>query len=153
MIHWTTFEAQIDALLSQEPDMVSEQTISNAMRAVAFLILYSLIASMIPTAYGPYLRVGIALVIAVGIFFAVDLVRVILRGEPLSITEEWALYSVRGLVLLILFVLVTAVAVDGFRSMAAVPEVVLVPLAVAVGAVVVLDQSSGIIGVGRWTPP
>jgi len=153
MIHWTTFEAQIDALLSQEPDMVSEQTISNAMRAVAFLILYSLIASMIPTAYGPYLRVGIALVIAVGIFFAVDLVRVILRGGPLdhrgmgSVLRPWVSAAHP------LFVLVTAVAVDGFRSMAAVPEVVLVPLAVAVGAVVVLDQSSGIIGVGRWTPP
>lgn len=117
--------------------MVAEQTISNAMRAAVFLILYSLIASMVPTAYGPYLRVGITLMIAVGIFFAVDLVRVVFQGEPLSITDDWALYSVRGLVLLILFVFVTAVAVDGFRSVTAIPEVALVPLAVAVGAAVV----------------
>lgn len=123
--------------------MVSEQTISNAMRAVAFLILYSLIASMIPIAYGPYLRVGIALLVAVGIFFTVDLVRAILREESLSITEEWALYSVRGLVLLILFVFVTAVAVDGFRSTTVVPEVALVPLAVAVGGVVVFGPVVG----------
>ena len=123
--------------------MVTGQTISNAMRAAAFLILYSLIASMLSTAYSPYLRVAIALVIAVGIFLAVDLVRATLRGKPLSVTEEWALYSVRGLVLLILFVLVTAVTVDGFRSATGVPEVALVPLAVAFGAVVVFGPVVG----------
>lgn len=123
--------------------MVSERTISNAMRTAAFLILYSLVASMLPAAYGPYLRIGIALVIAVGIFLALDLLRATLRGEPLSITEEWALYSVRGLVLLILFVLVTAVAVDSFRSVTGIPESILVPLAVAVGAVVVFGPAVG----------
>ncbi|MDZ7747004.1 MAG: hypothetical protein U5K28_11025 [Halobacteriales archaeon] len=123
--------------------MVSEQTISNAMRGVAFLLLYSLIASIIPIAYSPYLRGGLALLVAVGIFFAVDLVRVFLREESFSITEEWTLYSVRGLVLLILFVFVTAVAVDGFRSTTVVPEVALVPLAVAVGAVVVFGPVVG----------
>jgi hypothetical protein len=123
--------------------MVSGQTISNGMRAAAFLILYSLIASMFSSVYGPYLRVGIALIIAIGIFLAVDLVRAIRRGGPLSITEDWALYSVRGLILLILFVFVTAVAVDGFRSVTGIPEVALVPLAVAVGAVVVFGPVVG----------
>lgn len=58
--------------------MVSGRTIANAMRAAAFLILYSLIASMAPPTYGPYLRVGIALLSTVGIVVAVDVGRVLL---------------------------------------------------------------------------
>lgn len=96
--------------------MVSARTIGNAGRALAFLMLYFLVVAAVAPVLQPYLRVVVGLAVAIGVFAALDVGPALARGESPTIDADSALYSVRGLILLILFVLVAGVTLDALRA-------------------------------------
>lgn len=96
--------------------MVSARTIGNAGRALAFLMLYFVVVTAVAPVLHPYLRVVVGLVVAGAVFAALDVVPALVRGESPTIDEDSALYSVRGLVLLIVFVLVAGLTLDALRA-------------------------------------
>ncbi len=95
--------------------MISARTVGNAGRALAFLMLYFLIVTAVAPLLHPYLRVVAGLVVASAVFAVLDVAPALVRGETPTLGEDSALYSVRGLILLILFVLVAGLALDGLQ--------------------------------------
>ncbi|QLG29811.1 hypothetical protein HUG10_19555 (plasmid) [Halorarum halophilum] len=128
--------------------MVSEQTWIDAGRSLAFLLLYGLTSAALTTTalsadLHPYLRVAVALTLSLGVVAVVDAVPRLIRGDEPLLGVESRLYSVRGVVLIILVILVTAVTADLLRATTTFPETVLILTAVVVGAVVVLGPVIG----------
>lgn len=123
--------------------MVSGRTFTDAGRALVFLLLYGLVASALAPRLNPYPRVVGALGVSVAVFAAADILSALVRRErPFSRTNS-RLYSVRGLVLLISIILVTAVTVDWLRRTTALPEVVVTVMGFGVGVAVILGPFVG----------
>lgn len=128
--------------------MVSEQTWVDAGRALAFLLLYGLTSGVLATtALAPdlhlYLRVAVALILSLGVVAAVDVIPRLIRGDRPLLGSDSRLYSVRGVVLLILVILVTALIADLLRATTELSENALIITAVVVGAIVVLGPVVG----------
>lgn len=118
--------------------MVSERTFTDASSALAFLLVYGVVATAIAPRFTAYLRVLAALFISIGIFGAVDILPALARRERPVLDTESRLYSVRGLVILISLVLVTAVTADWLRAATVLSEIVVIAIGIAVGIAVVL---------------
>lgn len=123
--------------------MVSERTFTDAGRALVFLLLYGGVASALAPRFDPYLRVLVALLISVAVFAVVDTLPAAIRGERPLIHTRSRLYSVRGVVSLILIVLVTAVTIDWLRAMTALSEGLVTLVGFTTGVVVVLGPIAG----------
>lgn len=123
--------------------MVSERTVTDGGRALVFLLLYGSVASALAPQFSPYLRVLGGLVISVAVFATVDILAALARRERPGIDADSRLYSVRGLVLLISIILVTAVTVDWLREVTARSEVVVTVAGFVVGITVVLGPVVG----------
>lgn len=123
--------------------MVSARTFVDAWRALAFLLLYGLLATGLAQMFSPYTRVGLALVGAVAVFAAMDLLPGVARGEFPSLDTDGMLYSVRGVVLLVLFVLVMAVTLDGLRAGTGFGEATVTFVSVVVAIAVVFGPVVG----------
>jgi hypothetical protein len=118
--------------------MVSERTFTDAWHALGFLFLYGLVATAIAPRFMPYPRVLAALAVAIVIFGALDILPPLVKGERPLIDSESRLYSVRGLVMLISIVLVTAVTIDWLRATTAFSEVVVTVAGFTVGIAIVV---------------
>lgn len=123
--------------------MVSAQTWVDAGRGLVFLLMYSLIAAALEPRFHPYARVAGALAISLGLIAAVDVLPRLIRGERPLLSTDSRLYSVRGLALLTLIILVTAVTADWLRAATRLPEVVVTITGFVVGAIVVLGPVAG----------
>lgn len=119
--------------------MVSDRTLTDAWHALAFLLVYGLVATAIAPRFTPYPRVLATLAITIGIFGALDILPALARGERPLLNTKSRLYSVRGLVMLISIVLVTAVTIDWLRATTAFSEVVVTATGVTVGVAVVVS--------------
>mgnify|MGYP000103029276 FL=1 len=118
--------------------MVSERTFTDAAYALAFLLLYGLVATVIAPQFTAYLRVLAALFVSISIFGALDILPALASGERPLFDSESRLYSVRGIVVLISLVLVTAVAADRLRATTALSDAVVTATGFVVGVAVVL---------------
>lgn len=118
--------------------MVSERTFTDAWHALAFLLVYGLVATAIAPRFMPYPRVLAALAVTIFIFGALDILPALARGERPLLDTESRLYSVRGLVMLISVVLVTAVTVDWLRAVTAFSEAVVTATGFSLGVAVVI---------------
>jgi hypothetical protein len=123
--------------------MVSERTFTDAGRALVFLLLYGGMASALAPRFDPYLRVLVALLISVTVFAVGDILPAVIRGNRPLIDTDSRLYSVRGVVSLILIILVTAVTIDWLRAMTALSEVIVTLVGFTTGVVVVLGPIVG----------
>jgi len=127
--------------------MVSRQTWVDAGRALAFLLLYGVISAALATELArgvqPYLRVAVALALSLGVVAALDVVPRLVQGDRPLVAKDSRLYSVRGVALLILVVLSTALIADVLRATTTLSETVLVNAAVVAGVVVVLGPVVG----------
>jgi hypothetical protein len=90
-----------------------------------------------------YLRVAVALILSLGVFAAVDVIPRLICGDRPLLGSDSRLYSVRGVVLLILIILVTALIADLLRATTELSENALIITAVVVGAIVVLGPVVG----------
>ena len=81
--------------------------------------------------------------ISLGLIAVVDVLPRLIRGERPLLTTDSGLYSVRGLALLTLIILVTAVTVSWLRAATGLPESVVTITGFVVGAVVVLGPVAG----------
>ena len=123
--------------------MVSAQTWVDAGRGLAFLLLYGLVAAALEPRFHPYVRAAGALAISLGVVAAADVVPRLIRGDRPLLSTESRLYSVRGLALLTLIILVTAVTADWLRTTTTLSESVVTLTGVVVGATVVLGPVAG----------
>lgn len=123
--------------------MVSARTWVDAGRGLAFLLLYGLVASALAPRFHPYIRVAGALVVSLGIIAVVDILPRLFRGERPLIDTDSRLYSVRGLALLTLIILVTAVTADWLRTATTLPESLVTITGFVVGTIVVLGPVVG----------
>lgn len=124
-------------------NMVSPQTWVDAGRGLIFLLLYGFVATAFVPRFHPYVRVIGALVISLGVIAAVDVIPRLIRGDRPLLSTDSRLYSVRGLALLILIILVTAVAADWLRTATTLPGSLVAIMGFVVGAVVVLGPVAG----------
>lgn len=128
--------------------MVSERMWIDAGRALAFLLLYGLVSAALATTAPVselhlYLRVAVALTLSLGVIAAVDVVPRLIRGDRPLLDEESRIYSIRGVVLVILVILATALIADLLRAITTLPENVLVNTAIVAGIIVVLGPVVG----------
>jgi hypothetical protein len=79
-------------------------------------MLYFLVVAAVAPVLHPYLRAVVGLTVALAVFALLDVAPALARGESPRIDADSALYSVRGLVLLIVFVLVAGLALDTLRA-------------------------------------
>ena len=98
--------------------MVSERTVHYAVNTVAFLLLYSLLASWLGDALSLATLGGavVGMVASVAVFGALDAVETALGGELSFLGEGSRLHAVRGLLVLYLFFLVAALGAEGLRA-------------------------------------
>lgn len=106
--------------------------------ALAFLLIYGLAAAAIAPRATAYPRALAALFLTVLVFGALDILPALVRGDRPLLDTESRLYSIRGLVMLTLIILVTAVTADWLRATTAVPDVVAIVTGFAAGVAVVL---------------
>lgn len=118
--------------------MVSVRTVTDAWHALVFLLLYGFVATAIAPRFTPYPRVVAALVVSIIVFAALDMLPALARGNRPLIDTNSRIHSVRGLIVLILIVLVTAVTADWLRVTTDFAEVAVTMIGVVVGSVVVL---------------
>jgi len=123
--------------------MASERTWVDAGRGLTFLFLYALTAGALEPRFHPYLRVIAALAVSLGIVAAVDGIPRLVRGDRPILDTDSRLYSVRGLAVFILLILVTAVTVDGLRATTTLSEIIVTIVGVFVGTIVVLGSVVG----------
>ncbi|MFC7138002.1 hypothetical protein ACFQRB_19175 [Halobaculum litoreum] len=123
--------------------MVSERLWIDAGRGLVFLLLYGLIAEALTPRFHPYLRAAAALALALAAIGAVDVGPRLIRGDRPLLDTDSRLYSVRGLALLTLLILVTAITADGLRAATTLPETVVTLAGFAVGVLVVLGPIAG----------
>lgn len=123
--------------------MVSRRTVTDAGRALAFLLLYGLVASALAPRLDPYFRVLGTLLVSVAVFAVVDVLPALVRSERPLIAANSRLYSVRGLILLILLILVTAVTADWLRRATDLSDVVVTVTGFVAGVAVVLGPVAG----------
>jgi len=128
--------------------MVSEQTWVDAGYTLAFLLLYGLVAGVLATTppasdFHPYLRTAVALALSLGVVAAIDVVPRLIRGDRPLVEKNSRLYSIRGVVLLILVILVIASVADLFRATTTLSESVLTSTAIVIGAIVVFGPLVG----------
>lgn len=123
--------------------MVSRRTVTDGGRALVFLLLYGLVASALAQRFDPYLRVLAALGVSVATFATVDILPALLRRERPTIDANSRLYSVRGLVLLVMIILVTAVSVDWLRRATALSEVAVTVIGFVIAVAVVMGPLVG----------
>jgi hypothetical protein len=123
--------------------MISARSFTDAWRALLFLLLYATVASALATRFDPYLRVLAALGVSVVVFGGVDVLTSLIRGDRPLVGADGRLYSVRGLIVLVLVILVTAVTIDGLRGTTAFSEPVGTLLGFVVGVAVVLGPVVG----------
>lgn len=128
--------------------MVSERTWIDAGRSLAFLLLYGLISGALATTalaanLHLYVRVVVALTLSLGAVAVVDTVSHLIRSDKPLFGVESRLYSVRGVVLLILLMLVTAVTADLLRATTTLSETVLILTAFVISGFVILGPVIG----------
>lgn len=123
--------------------MVSAQTWVDAARGLVFLLLYGFIATALEPRFHPYVRVVGALVVSLGVVAAADVIPQLVRGDRPLLSTDSLLYSVRGVALLILIILVTAVTADWLRTATTLPESLVAVTGFVVGAIVVLGPVAG----------
>lgn len=97
--------------------MVSERSVHVAVNTVAFLLLYSLLASWLGATLSLSTLEGavVGLVASLALFGALDAVETALGGDPF-LGEGSRLHAVRGLLVLYLVFLVTAGAAELLRA-------------------------------------
>ncbi len=118
--------------------MVSVRTVTDAWHALVFLLLYGFVVTAIAPRFGPYPRVVAALVVNIVVFAALDILPALARGKRPLVDRDSRLYSVRGLIVLILIVLVTAVTADWLRATTSFSEIVVTGIGVVTGSAAVL---------------
>lgn len=123
--------------------MVSARTIGDAGRALAFLMLYFIVVMAVAPALDPYVRVVVGVLVASVVFAALDVGPALVRGESPTLGPDSALYSVRGVILLIVFVLVAGLALDGLRAATSLSEVGLSLGAVGIAVLLVFGPLVG----------
>lgn len=128
--------------------MVSEQTWVDAGYTLAFLLLYGLVSGVLTATVPasdlhPYVRAAVALTLSLGFVVAIDVVPRLIRGDRPLLETSSRLYSIRGMVLLILVILVTASVADLLRAITTLPESVLTLTAIVVGAIVIFGPVVG----------
>ncbi|WP_276259889.1 hypothetical protein [Haloglomus litoreum] len=133
--------------------MVSARTWVDAGRGLAFLLLYGIVATALAPRFHPYTRVAGALVISLGIIAAADVLPRLFRGDRPLLDTDSRLYSVRGLALLTLIILVTAVTADWLRTATTLSESLVTIAGFVVGVIVVLGPVVGYYWRRSATPP
>ena len=118
--------------------MVSVRRATDAWHALVFLLVYGFVDTAIAPGFGPYPRVLAALVVSVVVFAALDILPALARGKRPLVDTDSRLYSVRGLIVLIPIVFVTAVTADWLRATTSFSEVIVTGMGVVVGSAVVL---------------
>lgn len=123
--------------------MFSGRTWVDAGRGLVFLVLYGAVTAALDSQLHRYVRVVAALTVSLGVIAVADVLPRLVRGERPLFSTDGRLYSVRGVVLLILIVLVTAVTIDWLRAATTLPESLVTLTGFVVGALVVLGPIAG----------
>lgn len=123
--------------------MVSERTWVDAGRGLIFLLLYGVVAGALAPRFTPYLRVFVALALTLGIIGAIDILPRLVRGDRPILDTDSRLYSVRGLALLVLIILVTAVTADWLRTTTTLSETAVTITGFGAGVILVLGPVAG----------
>lgn len=125
--------------------MVSERSIRVAVNTVAFLLLYSLLASWLGDALSLSTLGGVVvgLVASLAVFGALDAAEAALGGDLTFLGEGSRVHAVRGLLVLYLFFLVTALGAEGLRASTGLSDTAAVMTGALVAVVVVFGPLVG----------
>ncbi|WP_254822828.1 hypothetical protein [Haloglomus halophilum] len=126
--------------------MVSERTWADASRGLVFLLMSGVVTGALgaftPQPH-PYLQVVAGLGLTLGIVGAVDVLPQLIRGDRPALDTNSYLYSLRGLVWLLLIILLTALIADLLRATTTLSETAIITTGFAVGVVLVLGPVVG----------
>jgi len=125
--------------------MVSERTIHYAVNTVAFLLLYSLLASWLGDALSLSTLGGavVGLVASLAVFGALDAAEAALGGDLTFLGDGSRLHAVRGLLVLYLLLLATAGTAELLRVTTGLSNTTVVVTAFVVAVVVVFGPLVG----------
>ena len=121
--------------------MNSSNTVSSFLRILLVFFVYSVAVQVLdPVVPSLYARVAIALALTLLAVVLLDAIPAVRRGQTPTFEEGSVLYSARGFLLVVTFVLLAAVLASWLRTSVASPEWVLTTIAALLAAIVVFGS-------------